>query len=141
MREKTTEEPIIYRSDMGLQNTLGYVTYIYSDRTELHLEVVEKHLNRAGVLHGGIFSVLLDSACGYAASRHLSKDASQRVVTLTLTTNYLAPGLPGPVRAIGRVTGGGATTIFAEGEVIDGAGTRLAIASVIMRRISDKIRR
>ncbi|MCP5000669.1 MAG: PaaI family thioesterase [Hyphomicrobiales bacterium] len=131
-----SKEPITYRSDMGLQDTLGYITHVYADRTELHLEVNESHLNRAGLLHGGIFCVLLDSACGYAASRHLSRDASVRVVTLTLTTNYLAPGKKGPVRAIGRVTGGGKTTIFTEGEVLDTAGTILATCSAIMRRVS-----
>ncbi len=131
-----SEEPIVFRQDMGLQNILGYVTHVYSDRTELHLEVDERHLNRAGLLHGGIFCVLLDSACGYAASRHLSEDVSQRVVTLTLNTNYLAPGHPGLIRAIGRVSGGGNKTIFANGTVIDADGNTLATASAIMRRIS-----
>lgn len=139
MREKDTEEPLIYHSDMGLQNNLGYVTYVYGDRTEIELDVSDIHLNRAGVLHGGILCVLLDSACGYAASRHLSDDVSQRVVTLTLTTNYLAAGKPGAVRAIGRVTGGGATTIFAEGKVVDSEGSILATASAIMRRVKGKI--
>ena len=124
---------------MGLQNTLGYVTYVYSDRTELHLDVNDSHLNRAGMLHGGVFSVLLDSACGYASSRHLSEDMSQRVVTLTLTTNYLAPGRPGPIRAIGRVTGGGKKTIFTDGEVFDHDGKLLASCSAIMRRITGGI--
>ena len=121
---------------MGLQDTLGYVTHVYSDRTELHLDVTACHLNRAGFLHGGIFSVLLDSACGYAASRHLSEDVSVRVVTLTLTTNYLAPCGPGPICAIGRVSGGGAKTIFTSGEVFDGKGKKLATCSAIMRRIA-----
>ncbi len=134
-----SEEPITYRADMGLQDTLGYITHVYSDRTELHLDVNDSHLNRAGLLHGGIFSVLLDSACGYAASRHLSQDVSVRVVTLTLTTNYLAPGKKGLVRAIGRVTGGGKTTIFTKGEVLDAAGTTLATCSAIMRRVSGSI--
>ena len=132
-------EPIIYRSDMGLQNALGYVTYVYSDRTEIELEVGEIHLNRAGFLHGGIICTLLDSACGYAASRHFSEATNQRVVTLTLTTNYLKPGGPGSVRAIGRVTGGGAKTIFTEGSVVDHDGNTLATCSAIMRRIHGEV--
>ncbi len=139
VREKNTDHPVTYRADMGLQNNLGYVTHVYSDRTEIELEVGEIHLNRAGVLHGGVICVLLDSACGYAASRHLAEDVNQRVVTLTLTTNYLAAGKPGPVRAIGRVTGGGATTIFAEGEVVDGEGNKIATASAIMRAVKGGI--
>ena len=139
MTEIPQEKPIIYRSDMGLQNNLGYVTYVYGDRTEVELEVSNIHLNRAGFLHGGIFCTLLDSACGYAASRHLSKDVDQRVVTLTLTTNYLKPGRPGPVRAIGRVVGGGKKTIFTEASVEDRDGNILATCTAIMRRIEAKI--
>jgi uncharacterized protein (TIGR00369 family) len=137
--DTNSEEPIIYRADMGLQNALGYVTYVYSDRTEIELDVGEIHLNRAGFLHGGIICTLLDSACGYAASRHLSETAIQRVVTLTLTTNYLKPGGPGPVRAICRVTGGGAKTIFTEGELIDGKDNQLATCSAIMRKIHGEV--
>ena len=48
MRETDSDTPIIYHADMGLQNALGYVTYVYSDRTEIELEVSEIHLNRAG---------------------------------------------------------------------------------------------
>ncbi len=139
VRETNSDEPIIYRADMGLQNALGYVTYVYSDRTEVELDVGEIHLNRAGYLHGGIICTLLDSACGYAASRHLSETAIQRVVTLTLTTNYLKPGRPGLVRAICRVTGGGAKTIFTEGEVIDQEGNQLATCSAIMRKIHGEV--
>ncbi len=131
--------PIVLHADMGLQDTLGYVTYIHADRTELHLDVNESHLNRAGFLHGGIFCVLLDSACGYAASRHLSKDASQMVVTLSLTTNYLAPAGKGLVRAIGRVTGGGATTVFTEGHIVDRDDNILVTCTALMRRVGKRL--
>lgn len=131
-----SNNPIIYTADMGLQNILGYVTHIYDDRTEIYLDVRDIHLNRAGLLHGGIFCTLLDSACGYAASRHLSKEVNQRVVTLTLNTNFLAPGRPGPIKAIGRVTGGGHKTIFTEGKVFDKNDKLLASATAIMRRIT-----
>jgi len=135
VRDNTSEKPRIFRADMGLQNNLGYVTYVYSDRTEIELDVRDIHLNRAGILHGGVLCVLLDSACGYAASRHLAEDVSHRVVTLTLTTNYLAPAMPGLIRAVGRVTGGGAKTIFTAGEVLDVDNNKLATCTAIMRAI------
>lgn len=133
-----SEDPVVFHDDMGLQKTLGYITHVYADRTELHLDVDERHLNRAGLLHGGIFCVLLDSACGYAASRSLSEDASQRVVTLTLNTSYLAPGHPGTIHTIARVTGGGSKTLFTEGKVVDAEGKILATATAVMRRISGR---
>lgn len=139
MNQNNPNPPIILHADMGLQDTLGYVTYIHEDRTELHLDVNERHLNRAGFLHGGIFCVLLDSACGYAASRHLSEDAMQMVVTLSLTTNYLAPAGKGLVRAIGKVTGGGATTVFTQGHILDANDNTLVTCSAIMRKVSRRL--
>ena len=129
-------KPLVFHADMGLQDTLGYVTYVYAGHTEIHLDVRKGHLNRAGYLHGGVVSVLLDSACGYAASRHLSADVSERVVTLSMTTNYLAPSREGDIRAISRVTGGGARTIFTEGRVVDSDDNVLATCSAVMRRLA-----
>ena len=121
--------------ETGLQQSLGYVNHIYADRTETTIEFDERHGNRHGGLHGGVYSMLLDSSCGFAASRSLSDKADQLVVTLTLTTNYLAPVRAGTVRAISRATGGGKSVVYASGEVFDDDGNLVATGSGVFKAI------
>ena len=131
--DNNNSTPIVFAGMHGLQQTLGYEAHVFADRTEVHLNVDSRHLNTQNHLHGGLFSVILDSACGFAASRAISPDASQRVVTVSLTTNYLAPGKPGAIVARGDVVRAGKRTIFCEGKVFDSAGTVLATATGVFR--------
>ena len=123
------DEPLRFRGDSGVQRLLGHNILVYRDRAEVVMAVEERYLNRWGVVHGGLITVLLDSACGYACSRRFSDDATARIITLSLTTNFLAPGRVGPFTAVGRVTGGGRKVCFADGEVFDGDGTLIASAT------------
>lgn len=129
-------EPLVIESDSAVMHHMGYVAQVYADRTEISLTIDEHHRNRRDVLHGGILAMLLDSALGYACSRHAAEDASALVVTLSLTTNFLAPATGGTIRAIGRVAGGGRKTIFAEGEVVDADGSVLATATGVFKRVA-----
>ncbi|MEM7300411.1 MAG: PaaI family thioesterase [Pseudomonadota bacterium] len=128
------EKPIVFSSMHGLQQTLGYEAEVYSTHADVHLTIEQSHLNSQGHMHGGIFCVILDSACGFAASRALSDDASQRVVTVSLTTNYLAPGQPGAIVARGEVVRVGNKTVFCEGKVYDSAGMILATATGVFKK-------
>lgn len=140
--DKTTAEPVgaegvlVIDSDSAVMRHMGYVANVFADRAEISLTIEDHHRNRRDVLHGGILAMVLDSALGYAASRHLAEDASVHVVTLSLTTNFLAPAEGGTIRAVGRVTGGGYKTVFAEGEVVDEAGSILATATGVFKRVS-----
>ena len=120
----------------GLQRAYGHVVRVHDDRTELELTLSEQHMNRRGVLHGGVMATVLDIVCGYACSRAVSPDASAAILTLSLTTHYLAPGTGGRITATGRVTGGGTRTLFAEGRITDDAGTLLATGSGVFKRVS-----
>lgn len=121
--------------DSAVMRHMGYVVRVFADRTEIDLEIAPHHRNRRGVLHGGILAMLLDSALGYACSRHLAADASTPVVTLSLTTNFLAPATEGVITATGRVTGGGRKTIFAEGAVRNPDGTVAATGTGVFKRV------
>ncbi len=124
----------IVADETGLQRALGYVNHIYADRTETHLDMDDRHTNRHGSLHGGIYSMILDSACGFSASRALSPDASQKVFTVSLTVNYLAGVPSGKVHAVGRVTFAGRSIVYAAGEVIDEAGTLVATGTGVFKK-------
>ncbi len=104
----------------------------------LRLEVGPQHLNRNGTLHGGIHAMMLDAAAGFSASRHLAGQAVDivPVVTLSLTTHFLAAGGQGQVIAMGQVTGGGYKIIYAEAEIRDADGTLLSKGSGVFKRTS-----
>jgi acyl-coenzyme A thioesterase PaaI-like protein len=58
-------------------------------------------------------------------------------MTITLTSNFISP-LKGPLlRANARVTGGGKTIFFAEGEIVDGDNKLIASATGSFRRLKD----
>jgi uncharacterized protein (TIGR00369 family) len=83
---------------------------------EFRLAIVPSLLNRHGVLQGGVLATLLDAACGYAGL--FSGDAATPLhgVTLSLTLNYLAPGIGSTVVAKGFVERRGSRVYFARGE-------------------------
>ena len=59
----------------GCQETIGYVIDLKPEKggAACWLDIGPGHLNRNNLLHGGIMAMMLDVACGYAAS--LSYDA------------------------------------------------------------------
>ena len=129
-----TPERIVI-GETGLQKALTYEHRIYADRTESHLVMDERHTNRHGGLHGGIHAILMDSACGFAASRALSDDASQLVTTVSLTTNYVALAKDSNIHAVGRVSRAGRSIVYVNGEVFDGQGNLLATGTSILKKV------
>jgi uncharacterized protein (TIGR00369 family) len=49
--------------------------------------------------------------------------------TLEMKTSFFRPGMPGPMRGVGRVVRWGKTIAFTEGELYDGDGRLLAKAT------------
>ncbi len=105
------------------------------------LDVEPKHANRVGMLHGGIIAMMLDAACGFAASKHFGKgEALTPLVTLTLTTSFVAGAkIRSRVTAVGTVTGGGRKIAYASGELRDDAGQILATAQGSFRAIKYEV--
>ena len=125
----------IIAGETGLQKNLGYENRLYADRCETHMTMDERHTNRHNGLHGGIHAILLDSACGFAASRALSADGSQLVVTLSLNTNYLAAAKHPPIYAVARVSRAGRSIVYTEGRVFDGADNLLATGTAVLKKV------
>lgn len=125
----------VIAGETGLQKNLGYENRIFADRCETHMLMDGRHTNRHNNLHGGIHAILLDSACGMAASRSSSTDASQLVVTLALNTNYLAAPEHEHIYAVAKVSRAGRSVIYADGQVFDGAGNLLATGSSVLKKI------
>ena len=73
----------LIRDETGAQRLLGYTLDVGEGdgRARCRLVVDDRHLNRSGVLHGGIAAMLLDNACGATAS--LTVDDTGRCLLYT----------------------------------------------------------
>lgn len=86
----------IARYDRGFAAQLGVRFRAWEpDRVVLGMEIVARHLNIAGVTHGGMLATLLDIA-GCAAGAYCPYPRCvRRVLTLSMTTTHAAQGGPG----------------------------------------------
>lgn len=100
-------------------------------RFELPLQ--EFHYNRHGNPHGGAHASLLDTVMGYAGCWTGDPDRRQMCLTLTLNVQYLSRPRGSLLIAEGRKTGGGKSTFFAEGEIVDDTGEVIARGTAAFR--------
>ena len=91
----------------------------------------EQVLQTAGVIQGGIVAAMLDFAMALAAFSRLAPGKS--FGTVSLTTNFLKPALPGRHLARGRLDRMGARMIFASGALSkEGSESLTATATAVM---------
>lgn len=84
------------------------------------------HLNGWGAAHGGVICALVDAAFGAAAND--SRETA--VVTLSMTVDFLRPGLKGPLTAEARATHAGSHILNYDIKVTDGDSALVARAIV-----------
>ncbi|WP_370400257.1 PaaI family thioesterase [Sulfitobacter sp. JB4-11] len=119
------EQLVGYQIDLNDPSGLATVT----------LDIEPKHRNRNGTLHGGIHAMMLDAAAGFAASRFLAgDDILVPVLTLSLSTSYVAAAAQGRVVATGVVSGGGYKIVYANAQILDADGQVLSTASGVFKR-------
>lgn len=68
---------------------------------QVRLHAGDRHLNRAGVVHGGAIMSLVDVAMGRAAASMV--DSDRMPATIEMKVNFLEPGRPGEIVASARV--------------------------------------
>ncbi|WP_207477075.1 PaaI family thioesterase [Arenibaculum pallidiluteum] len=118
----------------GFQGVLGYRLAEWRDgEAVLTMEVGPQHLNRAGVVHGGVYVTLIDTASGFSGCFCTVPGNVRRVLTLSLTTSFLGQASGGVLRAVGSIRGGGRRIFAATAEVFDGDGRLLAIGEGTFR--------
>jgi uncharacterized protein (TIGR00369 family) len=78
--------------------------------------------NPMGVVHGGYFATLLDSACGCAVHSRLSAQQAYTSVELKIAFHKAMTRDTGLVRAEGRVRSMGRRVAFAEASLLDADG-------------------
>lgn len=120
----------------GLLTTLGPLL----SRREAHgwaygLQVDDRHLNQAGIVHGGTLTALIDHTLSTIAWEHSGKTPC---LTVQLNTNFLRAAQPGQLLvARGSVTHGSGSMLFLDGSLhVD--DTLVATAQAIMKRLKPR---
>ena len=91
------------------------------------LAISQHHLNRSGVVHGGIYAVLADAAAGLAGCYSHHPAAHRKSYTLSLTTNFLGSAAQGRLNARGSLRRRGRRVYFATVEITGDTGELLAV--------------
>ncbi len=92
-----------------------------------------KHVNAAGVVHGGMLSTLLDHALSAIA---WEANARKPCVTVALDVHFLSFARPGDfIEARGRITRKASSLVFMQGALAV-SGSEIATASVIVKMLS-----
>lgn len=98
----------------GAMHTIGAeLTRVEHGTVEIELPFDEKLTQQHGILHAGIISAALDSACGYAAYSVIDPEAS--ILTIEFKVNLMSPGRGERFLFRGEVTKPGSTIIVADG--------------------------
>lgn len=128
----------LIENETGAQRLIGYVLDVgqADKRARCHLTLTDMHLNRHGVLHGGITTAVLDNALGATASLTVDPTGRTPFLTVSLTTNFMAPAKEGArLTATGQVTGGGKSLVFVQGALKGTDGTVIATATGVFKKV------
>ena len=127
----------VLKDETGTQRAIGYVLDLSGETARATMIVDERHTNRTGRLHGGLSTLLLDSAMGGTASLALDPDGMHPVVTLSLTTNFVASGALGDeLVANAHVRGGGRKVKYVDGTLATVAGRIIATATGVFKSVA-----
>jgi uncharacterized protein (TIGR00369 family) len=90
------------------------------------MDVMDRHVNLQGLVHGGMLAILADTACGL--SIRSSMEQGRLHVTTDLDIHFLAPARPGRLLGRGKAIRVGRSLAFAEASIEDSEGRLLARA-------------
>ena len=117
-----------------LQKHMGFYMTAWSEgfaRFELPMEPFL--MNRYGILHGGVHSVMADTAMGFCGTYTGDPEKRLMGMTLNLSVNFLSQPKGSLLIVEARKTGGGAKTYFAACDVTDDLGTLIAQGTGVFR--------
>lgn len=98
----------------GAMRTLGAeLTRINQGAVEIELPFDTKLTQQHGILHAGVISAALDTACSYAAYSVIEPEAS--ILTIEFKVNLMSPGRGERFLFRGEITKPGSTIIVADG--------------------------
>lgn len=117
-----------------VQELLGYHLTGWSEGyARLEMPLAEKHGNRQGLPHGGVYATMLDTTMGYAGCFTGDPDRKQLALTLSMTINFVGRPAGKLLICEGRWIGGGKSTFFTEGSLKDETGVLVATGTGTFR--------
>lgn len=113
---------------MGLR-----LSHASAERVEIEWTVADQHLQPWGLVHGGVYSGVVETACSVGAS--LNIDAQSTVVGVENQTSFLRPVRQGLLRAVATPLHVGKTSQLWEAAIRDEAGKLVATGRVRLMAI------
>lgn len=118
----------------GFHELIGYRLVSHCEgRAVVELEIQPRHLNRAGVIHGGVLMALLDIVLAEAGLYCDDPQRVRRALTLSMSTTFTGQCSAGVIRAIGVKRAGGRRIFNSSGEIRDQDENLLAIGEGTFR--------
>lgn len=111
---------------MPFQKFLG-IRFIkkLEDGALVELRLRDEHLNKDGVIHGGVTAALADSALGMAIAGH--RDGA-RMTTVEMKVNFLRPAKSGTLRARAKFVKNGRRLVVGTVDIHDSDNRQVATA-------------
>ena len=113
-------------ADLGLV-PVGFI----DDEYVVELAIEPRHINIGGIVHGGVYCSLLDTAMARSYIKSVS-ETGLPAVTLEMKVNFVGAASAGTLRARGRIVAKTRRTVLVEGRVEDESGRLLARGSATM---------
>jgi len=130
--------PELIEDAYPFQRLIGFEMVDWTpDRVEIHLPMRDDLMNRHGIVHGGVYALMLDTVMGFSGCFTGDAAHKRRAMTLSLTTNFLSRPTGTMLIATGAKIGGGARIFFAESQVSDETGQLIATGSGTFRYRAD----
>ncbi|UHQ19351.1 PaaI family thioesterase [Lysobacter sp. KIS68-7] len=106
------------------------------DRAQVTVDLDARHTHGFGMVHGGVFATLIDSATWWSAYMRIPETAG--LVNVDLKLNYLKAMTGGSLRAEGRCLRAGRQISYAEATVLDERGDLVAHGTSTLMALPDK---
>lgn len=130
----TKTKPGLTDAPSGFRQLVGYKLSEWTDgAATVVLTIGPRHLNRSGVLHGGVLTTIIDATGGYAGCYCPHKGRVRRSVTVSLTTQFMGQVKKGTITVTARLRGGGKRIFIADAEARDAEGNVIAIGQGVYR--------
>lgn len=100
----------------------------------ISVDIGPRHMNRNGITHGGVIATLLDSASGLACIFDDEGEIVRKVVTVSLTTNFLRPVIEGRLTATAHVRAG-FRTFTVDCDCVDAEGNLVATSMGVFQAV------
>ena len=135
-----SDQPHSLETMLGFNAELGFTLTEWEDGyAKLEMELTEKHLNRSGILHGGVIATIIDAVGGYCGVWVPAGAEKKRALTLSLTTSFMGTTREGRIYATAKRRGGGRSVFFASCEVYSPDGTLIAMGEGTYKTMVSKI--